>query len=266
MRQQNQNHHPQVQVGLILLGLLIAALMLPGGSVASTTPQTVDLIATATREGATGPAGPVGPEGPKGERGPVGAKGPVGETGARGPAGANAPVELKTQFVNIGWQNNKWQGYANQSFTAPGIGTGRIICTPPTADNQYTGERRIEFTPTQVGTATSPPTKWATTMWTARHGGNVDDTQADDLTVIRTARLDRKNQKEFNESFDTAPALHYDPESTGSMHGIITTEPWQEGVVVQPAPTTFEVSWHWNFRSTADNRCYVSATFSTDAR
>ena len=266
MRQQIQNRHPQVQVGLLLLGLLIAALLLPGGSSASTTPQTVDLIATAAREGATGPAGPVGPEGPKGPKGPLGDKGPVGATGARGPAGADAPAELKTQFVNIGWQGNKWEGYESQSFTAPGIGKGRIICEPPTANNSFTGERRIEFIPTQLGTATSPPTKWATTMWTARHGGNVDDANAKNVTVIRTARLDRKNQKEFNESFDTAPALQYDPESTGSMHGIITTEPWQEGVVVQPPPTTFEVSWHWNFRNTGENRCYVNATFSTDAR
>ncbi len=265
MRRQIQNHHSQVQVGLLLLGLLFAALVLPTGSSAASAIPTVDLTASAVRAGAVGPRGPVGPKGPKGEQGPAGAKGPVGAAGARGPAGADAPPEVTKQFINIGWQNNKWDGFESQRFVAPGIGTGRIICEPPTANNSYTGERRIEFVPTQIGTKTTPPEKWATTMWTARHGGNIDDGNAKNVTVIRTARIDRKNQKEFNESFDTAPALQYDPESTGSMHGIITTEPWAESTV-QPPPTTFQVSWHWNFRSTDANRCYVSATFITDAR
>ena len=101
-------------------------------------------------------------------------------------------------------------------------------------------------------------------MWTARHGGNEDDANARKVTVVRTARLDRPNQPDFYESFSTAPALHYDPESTGSMRGMITTEPWSEDTV-QPPPTTFEVSWHWNFRNTGAERCYVNATFVTDA-
>jgi hypothetical protein len=266
MRHQDEKHHPQVQVGLLAAALLIAALLLPGGSSASTPVPTVDLTASAVRQGAVGPRGPVGPKGPRGPKGPAGEKGPVGATGARGAAGASAPEEVTKQTINIGWQNDKWQNFESQKFTAPGIGTGKIVCSPPTAENQYTGEQLISFTPIyNTRNDPKPPEKWATTMWTARHGGNEDDTDARARTVVRTARLDRGNQPDFYESFSTAPALQYDPESTGSMHGIITTEPWKENTV-QPPPTSFQLSWHWNFRNTSADRCYVSATFITDAR
>jgi hypothetical protein len=266
MRQQNQDNHPQVQVGLLLLGLLIAALLMPGGSSAATAVPTVDLTASAVRQGAVGPRGPVGPQGEKGPKGPVGEQGPTGATGDRGPAGADALAVTK-QMINIGWQNNNWDGFQSQTFKAPGIGSGKIVCTPPTAANQYTGDQLISFTPiynTRGTPGNVKPENWATTMWTARHGGNEDDAAARNVTVVRTARLDRGNQPDFYESFSTAPALHYDPESTGSMHGVITTEPWKESTK-QPPPTVFELSWHWNFRNTDQNRCYVSATFVTDA-
>lgn len=268
MRQQGQINHPQVQVGLLLLGLLVAALLLPAGSSASTAIPTVNLTASAVREGAVGPRGPVGPKGPKGPKGPAGVQGPAGAAGARGAAGADAPAEVIKQTINIGWQNDKWDGFQSQKFIAPGIGSGKIVCTPPTKENSYTGDQLISFTPI-YNTRDTPgnvrPEKWATTMWTARHGGNEDDADAKNITVIRTARLDRGNQPDFYESFSTAPALQYDPESTGSMHGIITTEPWLESTA-PPPPTTFQLSWHWNFRNAAENRCYVSATFITDAR
>ena len=47
-----------------------------------------------------------------------------------------APPAVKKQFINIGWQNSDWEGYATQKFTAPGIGSGEVRCTPPRAINQ----------------------------------------------------------------------------------------------------------------------------------
>ena len=129
MRKQDQKHHPHVQVGLLLGTLLLAALLLPGGSSASSAIPTVDLTAQSVRAGAVGPPGPRGPVGPKGPRGPrgeAGAKGPVGDTGARGPAGASASAQVTKQVINIGWQNNKWQGFESQRFNAPGIGLSLI--------------------------------------------------------------------------------------------------------------------------------------------
>ncbi len=248
---------------------MLAGLLLSGGAAgagASDAPR-LDLTEKSTRV-IEGPRGPVGPAGPRGLKGPRGAQGPTGPTGKLGPAGAAAPPALTKQFVNIGWQNGAWQGFESQKFTAPGIGSGVLRCTPPTEANKYTGDQLISFTPiynTRGTPGNVKPEKWATTMWTARHGGNEDDADARRITVVRTARLDRGNQPDFYESFSTAPALQYDPESTGSMRGIITTEPWDEGTA-QPPATTFELSWYWNFRTTGAERCYVNATFVTEAR
>ena len=228
----DQNNHTQVQVGLLLLGLLIAALLLPGGSSAcdGRADRRPHGFGRARRR--RRPPRPGRPEGAEGRQGP-GRRARPGrrDAGARGAAGADAPAEVIKQTINIGWQNDKWAGFESQRFTAPGIGSGKIVCSPPTAENSYTGEQLISFTPiynTRGTPGNVKPEKWATTMWTARHGGNEDDANAKNITVIRTARLDRGNQPDFYESFSTAPALHYDPESTGSMHGIITTEPWDE--------------------------------------
>lgn len=276
MRRQIQNDSTQVQVGLFAACLVLVALILPGGDSAGAATPTVELApapsSAALRAAADGPAGPRGPIGPAGPRGPRGTDsnvvGPVGPAGPRGLAGPDAPAEVKKQFVNVGWQNGDFGGYAQQSFTAPGIGYGYVRCTPPRADNQYTGDQLIRFFPL-YNTAGTPddvkPQKWATTMWTARHGGNEDNGNARYDTVVRTARLDRGNQPDFYESFSTAPALQYDPESTGSMRGMITTEPWNEGTR-QPAATTFELSWHWNFRNSGQERCFVNGTFITDAK
>ena len=279
MRRQEQNDQSHLQVGVLLAAVAaLAVLLLAGnGTGSAAAQQTVQLTAgetaRVTARAAEGPVGPRGPIGPAGPRGPKGVDsnvvGPPGAIGPRGLQGAEAPAQVKKQFVNIGWQGGDWDGKATQSFVAPGIGKGYLRCTPPTAQNQYTGDQLISFTPTyntagQIGDDVRPA-KWATTMWTALHGGNEDNSEARFDTRLRTARLDRGNQPNFYESFSTAPALQYDPESTGSAHGIITTEPWAQSTT-PPAPTTFQVSWHWNFRNPGNERCYVNATFITDAR
>ncbi len=255
---------------LLVAGLGLALLLLGGGrGKPGAVSLTNEAAASTARTGATGPRGRIGPAGPRGPRGPRGPEGLAGKTGEQGKPGADAPAEVVKQSVTIGWQNGDWKGNDEESFKAPGIGTGRIRCIPPNVGYGDSGVERIEFTPFEVGTKTAPPERWATTMWTARHGGNVDDADSPKVTVVRTARLDRHNQKQFNESFNTAK-VGYDPVSVGSMRGIITTEPWYPGTKT-PAPTTFELSWHWSFQDAPDatnsqNRCYVSATFVSDAR
>ncbi len=257
---------------LLLVGLaLVPALFAKGGggsdSVRLAAERGAQAVASAGRRG---PRGPVGPRGPRGPRGPKGEQGRAGPVGDGGPAGKDAAPALTKQSVTIGWQNGDWEGYQQQSFTAPGIGTGKIICKPPnTQPGDTSGTQVISFTPYKVGTKTQPPPDWATTMWTARRGGNEDDPAARERTVVRTARLDRHNQKNFYEGFDTAPAMQYDPVSVGQMRGMITTEPWTSGKAT-PAPTTFTLAWHWNFQDDPNatdnhNRCYVTATFATDA-
>lgn len=256
---------------LLLAGLiLVPTLFAKSGDSTPTLRPASDSSAAAfaTVVGPRGPRGPRGPEGPRGPRGPRGEEGRVGPKGYRGGPGADAPAALTKRSVTIGWQNGDWKGYDKQSFKAPGIGEGKIICKPPnTYVNDTSGTQVISFVPYKLGTKTTRPPDWATTMWTARRGGNEDDPAARKVTVIRTARLDRHNQKSFYESFDTAPAMQYDPVSVGQMRGIITTEPWESGRSTPP-PTTFTLSWNWDFRDQPDapdnhNRCYVNATFVT---
>jgi hypothetical protein len=270
MRRQVEIHRSQVRViGLVLLaaaGVLAWLALLPGRPGAAPAAPLLDLQSAHGEQPRRGKPGPRGPEGPRGPRGPRGEAGPVGPRGAPGPAG---PPVAETQIINIGWQNNEWQGHATQSFTAPGIGTGYVRCTPPRVQNQNTGDQLISFTPTYNtrGTAGNVrPERWATTMWTARRGGNSDNPQSQYETIVRTARLDRGNQPDFYESFSTAPALSHDPRSRGSMTGIITTEPWETSTE-PPPPTTFRISWHWDFTDpdapNSARRCFVNATFTT---
>lgn len=262
----------------MLAAASIAALVvLLGGAKAESGAPSVDVNpqrAEAVAAGKKARKAKRGKRGPRGRKGPRGPRGFPGLPGERGPKGSEPIMQ---QTINIGWQNNDWKGKSTQAFEAPGIGTGYVRCTPPIwgqdgDGNQNTGDQLISFTPKYRIPVSKPgqrPKKWATTMWTARRGGNPDNANSRYETVVRTARLDRDNQQSFYESFSTAPALQHDPESRGSMTGIITTEPWEESTPAPP-PTTFRISWHWNFRGpdqpNSDRRCYVSATFTTNGR
>jgi hypothetical protein len=261
MRRQDQKHSPHLQVALLATGVLLAGVLLAGGSEPARGPATVEVDPTA-KQAKRGVRGRIGKPGPRGDRGDRGAPGATGPQGNRGPAGADAPV-VNRQLISIAWQNGNWQGRDRQRFVAPGIGEGSVRCTPPNAA-EPTGVQWVRFMPYDNGTKTSPPKRWATTMWTERIGGNVDDGKRASTNVTRTARLDRPNQVSgFHESMNTASSGH-DPESIGSFDGLITTEPFK-ATTTPPPITTFRLSWHWNFRDSSAARCYVTATFITEA-
>jgi len=216
-----------------------------------------------------GKRGPRGPEGPQGPIGPQGFQGPEGK---RGPSGIDAGPAR--QFISIDWQNNDYEGKDTQSFKAPGIGTGEVQCIPPQApDGDGSGKMRVQFT--QFDGYDQLPKKWATTMWVTRFGGNVDDANRYRRSVVKTNRIRAidDNRKGFHESFDTAidqpdipDSNAHDPESIGSFTGIITTEPFNGTTADQPPPTTFQLSWYWNFRDESSSRCYVNGVFTTQAQ
>lgn len=268
MWRREQNNQAALPLGLALAGLALAAAALPGERVPAGTPAAIDLETTA-KKGKRGPRGPVGPAGPRGTRGKRGPTGEEGPRGDRGSAGASAAPTVRRQFISIAWGNNRYAGRDRQGFVAPGIGEGHVRCTPPNPA-QPDGVQWVRFMPYDNGEDATeenpegvPPESWATTMWTERVGGNADDANAPTTNVTRTARLDRGNQSSgFHESMNTASVGHT-PESTGRFTGIITTEPFDDSVA-GPPPTTFELSWHWNFRDESANRCYVSATFVTE--
>lgn len=241
---------------------MLGAALLPGGSGAAAGTATVD-VQTAGKAGKHTVRGPIGRPGPGGPRGDRGSAGPRGVAGRPGPTGPAAAPALDKQFVSIAWQNGGYAGKDEAPFVAPGIGRGEVRCTPPNSA-EPNGVQWVRFFPYDNGDATTPPRKWATTMWTQRVGGNVDDARSSTTNVIRTARLDRANQQNgFAESFNTA-AEGNTPESIGSVDGLITTEPFAESTAAPP-PTSFRLSWHWNFRDPGSARCYMTATFVTEA-
>lgn len=270
MRRSLEEHRSQVQVaaGLALLALLVLALILgsgrPAPAAAGERPTLIHQLAASERPAAErGSRGRRGKRGPRGYRGP---QGPPGHAGSRGAQGKAAGPER--QFISIDWQNGQYSGHDRQSFVAPGIGTGEVRCTPPN-QNEPTGVQWIRFYPYDAGSATEGPSKWATTMWTTRNGGNIGQSDGDPndshVSVVRTARLDRANQQSgFNESMNTQ-TVGYDVRSTGMFTGLITTEPFSTDTV-KPPTTSFRITWHWNFGLGYDNptgRCYMAGTFVT---
>lgn len=270
MRQPLEKHRSQVQValGLVVLALLLLGLIFGLGTPAPAASgegslQARQLASSDPVAGERGRRGNRGERGPRGYRGPAGPKGRDGALGAQGIAAGPA-----RQFISIDWQNGDYTGHDRQSFVAPGIGFGEVRCTPPN-QNEPTGVQWIRFYPYDTGSATEGPSKWATTMWTTRSGGNLGtESHPDDnshLSVVRTARLDRHNQSSgFHESMNTQ-TVGYDVRSTGMFTGMITTEPLAAGTA-KPPSTSFRITWHWNFGEGYDNpsgRCYVAGTFLT---
>ena len=248
----------QVALGLTLLALLLLGLILGTGSSTPAAAQN-DGPKFATQLSAAGPiTGERRDSGRRGKRGYRGHTGPEGNEGPLGPRGiAAGPAR---QFISIDWQNGDYVGRDRQSFTAPGIGTGEVRCTPPNG-NEPTGVQWIHFYPDDNGTPTTGPSRWNTTMWTARMGGDVGDPNSDHTSVVRTARLDRPNQVSgFNESMNTITEGTVQ-ESAGSFTGIITTEPLNPAIS-QPPATTFNLTWYWKFND-GSPRCYMAGTFVT---
>jgi len=207
-----------------------------------------------------------GRRGPEGPRGPRGGVGPDGAAGAAGPRGVAAGADR--QFISIDWQNGQYAGRDRQAFVAPGIGRGEVQCIPPSSPEGDAGDGRMRIQFFHADGVNRRPERWATTMWVTRFGGNVDDGDRHRRSDVKTNRISSTddNRSSFSESMDTAPIGQHDPESVGAFTGVITTEPFNTTTEAQPPPTTFNLSWHWNFRNAASSRCYVSGTFVTAPR
>ncbi len=222
--------------------------------------------------------GPAGRRGRTGLRGPVGlgglpgTVGPAGAGGSRGPAGpvGDGP---RRQVIAINWQNDAWRGRDRQAFVAPGIGAGEVVCTPPhddpNSDRATNGSQMLIFRPDDQSADTA--------MWTLRtddraftydrgsyaFGNDVsDDVHAAESPIsVRTARKDVFTGPEFNEGMNLR-AFEPTDKASGSWTGIITQRdrggPGGSGAV----PTTFSLSWHWNF-SDGNPRCFVAGSFTT---
>ncbi|HEX3874030.1 MAG TPA: hypothetical protein VHW26_07780 [Solirubrobacteraceae bacterium] len=137
--------------------------------------------------------------------------------------------------MTVNWQNDQFQGRDTATFDAPGIGTGQIVCSP---DTQW-----LRFFPADANADTAMT--WIESEPGSRIGVN---------TAVRTQYTGPDFYAGFNDSLGQQTGA-------GSLEGIISSR--LDRTVVGgpgPAPTTFRVTWHWNFGD-GSPRCYVAAEF-----
>ncbi|MCB0828204.1 MAG: hypothetical protein KDB62_05275 [Solirubrobacterales bacterium] len=164
----------------------------------------------------------------------------------RGGGGA-APVEstgLQLQKVVVDWSEGEWKGRQVGGFIAPGIGYGEVVCSP---DQQW-----IRFFPSNGGRES------AMMSWTHKDWGTFGEYS------LREAKFVNDSGPDFREGLNKFGPT--EKNSTGSFEGIIS----DRGPILGPGgsslapPTTFEMSWKWNFARTRTSRCHVEATFRTE--
>jgi hypothetical protein len=178
-----------------------------------------------------------GPRGPRGLEGKVGRQGPVGE---RGPGSY-------MQDISINWQNGQSTGRDREAYVAPGIGSGELVCN--------TDAQQMRFEPYDQSKDT---TMWITRIQDQGYGKGTEFT-------VRTARREEGTGPKFNEglNFQGYSKGGTENTATGTFTGLISSrgERSSDGGP-GPAPTSFRLSWHWNFGD-GNNRCYIAATFLT---
>jgi hypothetical protein len=186
-----------------------------------------------------------GRRGARGPRGVRGFTGSAGATGALGPAGpSGGAVQVHNATVN--WQNGPaTQANSTTGFVIPGIGLGELVCNQISQQLQIYPLNKDDYV----------------TVWYVREqtssGGVYGPTLATDRFTPN------HNQKALNEGFNKFTG----PESTtaGSFHGIISDRGPGGITGPGPAPTTFHVSFTWDFTNQGAYRCYVAASFTTGA-
>jgi hypothetical protein len=172
-----------------------------------------------------------------GIRGGIGPTGPRGPVGRRGPAGAVGPAaaDISRQAVTINWQNGQFAGRDTASFVAPGIGTGQIVCSP---DTQW-----LRFFPADASADTAMT--WLESEPGSRVGVN---------TAVRTQYTGPDFYAGFNDSLGQQVG-------SGSVEGIISSRLNRDSLGGPgPAPTTFRVTWNWNFGGGSPG-CSVAGEF-----
>ena len=195
---------------------------------------TVGAVAGVERSGDSDPVGAHAAaahrRGPRGLRGPTGRRGPRGATGAPG-----TPPSLE-QSISINWEGSfaNASGRDSQTFVAPGIGYGEVTCSQNT--------QWVWFEPYNQNDDVA--------MWTAKF--------QDNDTTVRTARHTLYTGPSFYEGMN-----HYagEPQSQGSFIGVISSRGTLGGSDGSgPPPTTFRLSWYWDF-DPSNPRCFVAGTF-----
>lgn len=196
---------------------------------------------------------------------PKGPPGPRGLTGRKGPRGPGGATPIVATPVTINWQNGRWQNRATATFVAPGIGRGKITCTPDIEHVTDSGAQYIEFTPDDQDADT--------TMASVRTDDRAftyfqnDDPYgpAGHPIDVKFAHREQFTGPTFREGFNLK-AFSPTYRAQGAMFGIISQrgKRGRVGGPVTAEPTTFRLTWHWRFDD-GNPRCYVAGTFYTEA-
>jgi len=148
-----------------------------------------------------------------------------------------------TQKVVVDWAKGNWEGRQVGGFIAPGIGYGEIVCSP---DQQW-----VRFYPSNSGREAAMMT------WTYKNWGSWSE------KALREAKYATGTGPDFREGMNKfTPA---EKNSTGTFQGIISDRGPLDGpggTSLAP-PTTFDLSWVWDFNSPRSSKCHVQATFRT---
>jgi hypothetical protein len=162
--------------------------------------------------------------------------------------GGNAkPTETTgqlTQKVVVDWSNSQWEDRQVGGFIAPGIGYGEIVCSP------Y--QQWVRFYPSNSGRESAMMT------WTYKNWGSWSE------KAVREAKYAAGTGPDFREGLNKfSPA---EKNSTGTFQGLIS----DRGPINGPGgsaglapPTTFDLSWVWDFNNPKNSKCHVQATFRT---
>jgi len=187
--------------------------------------------------------------GRRGPRGPRGFAGPAGPAGITGPTGPARGREL-VQNATVNWQNGQWQTDNTVGFPIPGIGVGQIVCTPPV--NGVNGTTWLRVYPFNHNDYV--------TMWVLRQ--QTSDGQASAPTVRTAKYYPGAGIQDFNEGFNQYN-LTTESTSTGAFQGLISDRGPYGSSGSSIAPTSFHLSFTWDFTDPNTSRCYVAAKFVT---
>jgi hypothetical protein len=146
------------------------------------------------------------------------------------------------QQVAVSWSGGRWQSHDSASFSAPGIGTGQLVCRP---DTQW-----IRVFPADRSRDV------AMTLWTSR------DWEGGGESTIRESQMTQFTGADFNEGLNkfTPP----EKRSHGSFVGVLGPGLPSPGTFGGGrAPMEVRLAWSWDFTNPAAASCTVTATFTS---
>jgi len=167
---------------------------------------------------------------------------------AKTPGGTAAPPEsgLVTQTAIVDWRGGDFKDRETRGFNLPGIGYGRLVCRP---NAQY-----IRVYPSRLSRETSM------LNWTYRDWGKGNESAIrEDLKTKFTGRSFAEGLNKFGPLEKT---------STGQFDGIVSDRGPADssGATALAAPTTFRLTWEWNFEKDGNERCYAKAVFTSERK